>query len=198
MNFLPFPHQRTISHHSHAPTCRPTNRLTIRPLFPQCVFSLSHFFSPLSHFFSVSTMKLSNSVSSKRRKQRKNHFSAPSSTRRKIMTAALNKANRGQYGVKRAPIRTDDVVQIVRGEHKGKEAKVLAVYRKKFVIHLERTTRNKVNQQPINIGIHPSSVQIVKLKMTHDRQLMFDRMKANKEAAKGKGKYTEAETAEVD
>ena len=43
------------------------------------------------------------------------------------------------------PIRKDDEVHIVRGTYKGREGKVIQVYRKKWVIHVERVTRDKVN-----------------------------------------------------
>ena len=43
------------------------------------------------------------------------------------------------------PIRKDDEVQVVRGNYKGREGKVVQVYRKKWVIHIERITREKVN-----------------------------------------------------
>ncbi len=43
------------------------------------------------------------------------------------------------------PIRKDDEVQVVRGTFKGREGKVTTVYRRKWVIHIERITREKVN-----------------------------------------------------
>lgn len=43
------------------------------------------------------------------------------------------------------PIRKDDEVTVVRGTYKGREGKVVQVYRKKWVIHIERITREKVN-----------------------------------------------------
>ena len=45
------------------------------------------------------------------------------------------------------PIRKDDEVQIVRGDNNyiGREGKVVQVYRKKWVIHVERLTKDKVN-----------------------------------------------------
>lgn len=47
-----------------------------------------------------STMKYSERVTSSRRKCRKAHFSAPSSERRKIMSAALSPELRNKYGVR--------------------------------------------------------------------------------------------------
>ena len=43
------------------------------------------------------------------------------------------------------PIRKDDEVQIVRGTFKGRDGKVTQVYRKKYIIHIERITREKNN-----------------------------------------------------
>lgn len=33
----------------------------------------------------------------------------------------------------------------MRGEHKSKDGKITQVYRKKFVVHVERVSRDKVN-----------------------------------------------------
>ena len=97
------------------------------------------------------------------------------------------------------PVRKDDEVQVVRGTFKNREGKVVAVYRKKWVIHIERLNRDKVNGQAVPVGIDPSKVVITKLKMDKDRKALLDRK--GKAAEKGKGKFTEAEVqamAEVD
>jgi len=43
------------------------------------------------------------------------------------------------------PIRKEDEVEIVRGTFKGRDGKVTDVYRKKYVIHVEKITREKAN-----------------------------------------------------
>merc|ERR1712025_335340 len=137
-------------------------------------------------------MKYSSNVSSSRRKSRKAHFNAPSSVRRKIMSAHLNKELIQKYHVKSMPIRKDDEVIVVRGINRGREGKVIQVYRKKYVIHIERVTREKMNGSTVNVGIHPSNVMITKLKLDKDRRAILDRKDTTKELAKGKGKYSEA------
>merc|ERR1711912_121551 len=137
-----------------------------------------------------SVMKFSANVSSSRRKSRKAHFTAPSSVRRKIMSAHLNKELSQKYHVKSMPIRNDDEVIVVRGSHRGREGKVIQVYRKKYVIHIERVTREKSNGSTVNVGIHPSNVMITKLKLDKDRRAILDRKDTTKELAKGKGKYS--------
>merc|ERR1711985_15149 len=132
-------------------------------------------------------------VASSRRKSRKAHFTAPSSVRRKIMSAHLNKELSHKHHVKSMPIRKDDEVIVVRGSHRGREGKVIQVYRKKYVIHIERVTREKSNGSTVNVGIHPSNVTITKLKLDKDRRAILERKDTTKELAKGKGKYVEDE-----
>merc|ERR1711863_234529 len=132
-----------------------------------------------------------------RRKNRKRHFEAPSHIRRKLMSSPLNKELREKYGVKSMPIRKDDEVQVVRGQYKGQQVgKVVQCYRKKFVVYIERIQREKASGATVYVGIHPSKVSIVKLKMDKDRKLIIDRRAKGRAAATGKdkGKYTE-ETA---
>ncbi|CAO3649531.1 unnamed protein product [Cunninghamella blakesleeana] len=120
-------------------------------------------------------------VSSSRRKSRKAHFTAPSHIRQKIMSAALSKELREKYNVRSLPVRRDDEVTVVRGTYKGREGKVVQVYRKKYVIHIERVTREKANGATVPIGIHPSNVVINKVKIDRNRQAKLDR-KGKKEA----------------
>merc|ERR1711903_403863 len=137
-------------------------------------------------------MKFSANVSASRRKSRKAHFSAPSSERRKIMSAHLNKDLNQKYHVKSMSIRKDDEVIVVRGSNRGREGKVIQVYRKKYLIHIERVTREKSNGSTVNVGIHPSNVSITKLKLDKDRRAILDRKDTTKDLAKGKGKYSES------
>merc|ERR1712124_65120 len=138
------------------------------------------------------TMKFSSTVSSSRRKARKAHFTAPSSVRRTLMGGHLNKELSQKYHVKSMPIRKDDEVIVMRGSNEGREGKVIQVYRKKFVIHIERVTREKSSGSTVNVGIHPSNVMITKLKLDKDRRKILDRKDTSKAQVKGKGKYTEA------
>ncbi|KAL1873085.1 hypothetical protein VTK73DRAFT_1137 [Phialemonium thermophilum] len=133
--------------------------------------------------------KVNKSVHSSRRKSRKAHFTAPSSVRRVIMSAPLSKELREKYNVRSIPIRKGDEVQVVRGSNKDKEGKVTSVYRLKYVIHIERVTREKTSGQSVPVGIHPSKVVITKLKLDKDRENILERIKNGREQAlKGKGK----------
>lgn len=91
--------------------------------------------------------------------------------------------------VRSIPIRKDDEVTIVRGLNKDKEGKVTSVYRLKYVIHIERVTRDKASGQSVPLGIHPSNVVITKLKLDKDREDILARSKAGRDqVAKAKAK----------
>merc|ERR1711904_70670 len=121
----------------------------------------------------TTAMKFSPNVSSSRRKSRNAHFNAPSSVRRKIMSAHLNKELIQKYHVKSMPIRKDDEVIVVRGINRGREGKGIQGNRKKY-------------------GIHPSNVMITKLKLDKDRRAILERKDTSKATEKGKGKYSES------
>ena len=142
-------------------------------------------------------MKMNKLITSSRRKNRKRHFNAPSHQRRIIMSSPLSKELRQKYGVRSVPIRKDDEVQVVRGHYKGQQVgKIVQVYRKKYVVNIERIQREKANGASVHVGIHPSKVVIVKLKMDRDRKVLLDRRAKGKQLAeKGKGKHSEESVA---
>merc|ERR1712038_1601218 len=142
-------------------------------------------------------MKLNPNVSSSRRKNRSRHFNAPSHIRRKLMSSPLSKELKEKYGVKSMPIRKDDEVQVVRGQYKGQQVgKVVQCYRKKFVVYIERIQREKASGASVYVGIHPSKVCIVKLKMDKGRKEILERRAKGRRDAKGeKGKYDAMETS---
>lgn len=52
--------------------------------------------------------------------------------------------------------------QVVRGHYKGQQiGKVVQVYRKKYVIYIERVQREKANGTTVHVGIHPSKVSLI-------------------------------------
>lgn len=80
------------------------------------------------------------------------------------------------------PVRKDDEVLIVRGKYKGREGKVTQVsrglafdlyfvrtdsqvYRKKWVIYVDRVHIEKSNAATVPVGISPSNVVITSLKV---------------------------------
>lgn len=66
-------------------------------------------------------------------------------------------------------------MKVVRGNFKGKEGKIVQVYRKKYVVHVERCTRDKANGQTIHVGIDASNCILTKIKMDKSRKAILDR-----------------------
>ena len=91
------------------------------------------------------------------------------------------------------PVVKGDKVKVLRGNYKGKEGKVVEVYRKKWVIHIEGITRDKVNGSSAKVGIDASKVEITELKLNKDRKDILER----KNQAKTQ-KYTEKEMTNLD
>ncbi|XP_077992357.1 large ribosomal subunit protein uL24-like [Glandiceps talaboti] len=154
------------------------------------------FFFGCHSVYELVKMKLNPFVSSSRRKNRQRHFNAPSHIRRKLMSSPLSKELRQKYNVRSMPIRKDDEVQVTRGHYKGQQVgKVVQVYRKKMVIFIERIQREKANGASVHVGIHPSKVVIVKLKLDKDRKKILDKKAKSRAADKTKGKHTEESVA---
>ena len=126
-------------------------------------------------------MKFSKNVSSSRHNARRAYFTAPSHVRRVLMSAPLSKELKEKHHVNALPIRKDDEVLVTRGSFKGRDGKVTEVYRKKYVIHIDKATREKPNGQTVSVGIHPSNVVITKLKMDHNREAILARRDASKQ-----------------
>merc|ERR1712086_1158726 len=121
-------------------------------------------------------MKFSTDVSSSPRKSR---FAAPSSVRRKLMSASLSKELRRQYGVRSLPIRKNDEVRLVRGKNTDSETtgQVTCVYRKRWYVNVDFLERSKCNKSAVPLNIHPSNLVITKIMMDKDREALLARKK---------------------
>ena len=74
----------------------------------------------------------------------------------------------------------------MRGNHKGHKGKIIQVFRKKWVIHIDKLTKNKANGAPYQIPIDPSKVAITKVKEGKDRLARITKVAAGVAARKGK------------
>uniref|UniRef100_A0A0A9WV37 60S ribosomal protein L26 n=1 Tax=Lygus hesperus TaxID=30085 RepID=A0A0A9WV37_LYGHE len=140
-------------------------------------------------------MKFNRMVTMSARKNRRRHFNAPSHIRRRMMSAPLSKELRQRYNVRSLPVRKGDEVMIVRGHYKSQQlSKIMQVFRKKFVVMLERVEREKANGAMVPVGIHPSNLVIGKLKINDDRKKILNRRCSQKSTA-DKEKITEESVA---
>ena len=114
------------------------------------------------------------------------------------MSSALSVELRNKYHVRSMPVRKDDEVKVVRGNYNGREGKVMQCYRKKWVIHIERITREKASGATVQVGIHPSKCVITKLKLDKDRKSILDRKNRDTKSDAAKGKFSEKDVAMAD
>merc|ERR1719498_2269565 len=132
-------------------------------------------------------MKTHTSVSSQRRKSRKAHFTAPSSIRRRMMSCLLSKELRTKYDCRSVPVRKGDTVEIMRGSKengvRGKQGKVLTVYRKRWAIHVEKVVRDKKNGSQVQVPISASNCVITALKLDKSRKALLKRRNKSAKAS---------------
>ena len=126
---------------------------------------------------------MAKTLTSKPSKQRKRLYTAPLHIRYKLLAAPLAPELREKYGFRSLPVRVGDKVQVLRGDFKGFEGKVLSVNRKKFRITIEGITREKVDGTTINVPIHPSKVMITELNLDDKwrRKIIERKSKAKEE-----------------
>jgi len=140
---------------------------------------------------------MAKTLTSKPSKQRKRLFTAPLHVRYKILSAPLAPELREKYGFRSLPVRVGDKVQVMRGDFKGFEGKILSVDRKKFRITIEGITREKVDGTTINVPIHPSKVMITELNLNDKwRRKIIERKSKAKEELKRRKEEEEKKAKE--
>ena len=105
-------------------------------------------------------------VSSSPRKQRKRMYTMPIHARRKRLSAHLAGDLIEKYNTRSFPVRTGDVVKILRGSMRGHVGKVVDVDTKKMKIHVEGATITKTDGTQLPMKIDPSNVIITKLDLS--------------------------------
>lgn len=134
----------------------------------------------LKHY-SVGKVRVMKVVSKKPRKKRKGLYEAPSHVRRKSFSANLSPELRDKHGAKSVPVRMDDTVTIVRGDFAGMEGKVTRLDSKNYRIYVEGVTREKVDGSTVLVSVHPSKVEIKRLKLDDKwRKKILDRKMTSK------------------
>jgi large subunit ribosomal protein L24 len=99
------------------------------------------------------------------RKQRKFLYNAPLHVRRKILSAHLSKELRTKYKRRGFPIRKDDEVEVMRGEHRKRRGKISKVDLKKYKVYVEGITIKRTDGTERQIAFHPSNLKIVNLNL---------------------------------
>ena len=99
------------------------------------------------------------------RKQRKYRYNAPLHIKRKFMSVNLAKDLRIIHKKKSTIVRKGDKIKILRGQFKGKIAKVEKVLTKYEKLYIEGITITKKDGNKVFYPVQPSNVQIIELKI---------------------------------
>mmetsp|Transcript_5700 Transcript_5700/g.11767 ORF Transcript_5700/g.11767 Transcript_5700/m.11767 type:complete len:144 (+) Transcript_5700:703-1134(+) len=90
------------------------------------------------------------------------------------MNANLSKELQAQHGVWSMPICKDDEVLITRGMYETRKGKFTAVYGKKWVVHVECISWEKINGASVLVGIPALALVITKLKLHKDQKAKLE------------------------
>lgn len=108
------------------------------------------------------------------RKQRKALHDAPWHRRRRLVSAHLSETyleDRKRKLPRSLPVRTGDIVKVVRGDDAGREGKVASVDYRGLRVLIEGLTHAKADGTQVAKPIHPSNLVIMKLDETDPRRL---------------------------
>lgn len=99
------------------------------------------------------------------RKQRKARYNASLHQRQKLMSAPLSPELKAKYNKRNLPVKLDDTVMVMRGDHTGTEGKVELVNLKHGTIVVEGVSVPKADGTEVPRPIYPSNVMITKLEL---------------------------------
>lgn len=99
------------------------------------------------------------------RKQRKARYNASLHQRQKLMSAPLSPELKAKYNKRNLPVKLDDTVMVMRGDHTGTEGKVELVNLKHGTIVVEGVSVAKADGTEVPRPIYPSNVMITKLEL---------------------------------
>ena len=86
-----------------------------------------------------------------------------------MVCAHVSKELRKTIGKRSLRVKRGYTVKIMRGAHKGKEAKIVKVMLKEGKVHLEGITRRKSDGKEVPLPIDPSNLLIVQLESTEGK-----------------------------
>ena len=103
-------------------------------------------------------------ISSKNpKKQRKYRIRAPKHIKSGFMVSSLDKKLRDKHGKRSIRVRPGDKVVVMRGNYKGREAKVDRVDVQRQKVYLEKVETPKKAGQPAQVPFDASNLKIVEL-----------------------------------
>ncbi|HEV2449447.1 MAG TPA: 50S ribosomal protein L24 [Thermoplasmata archaeon] len=100
------------------------------------------------------------------RKQRRYHFTAPASVRRRWLSAPLSRELRARYGRRQLPIRKGDSVLVTSGSYVGREERVAKIDTRGGTITLDNVTLKKADAKLKELPLRPSHLLLTRLNLS--------------------------------
>ena len=104
------------------------------------------------------------------RKQRKQSETAPLHERQNQVRATLTEELREEYGQRNVRVNAGDTVEVLRGDHAGTEAEVVAVDLSSERITVEDVTVEKADGEEVPRPIPASNVRVTDLDLSDERR----------------------------
>lgn len=104
------------------------------------------------------------------RKQRKALFRASLHTRHKLLGTHLSKELRIKFKKRALPVRKGDKVKVMRGEHRGKIAKVTEVYPQDGSVYLDGLMVTKNDGTKKHVPFRPSNLLLMEMELEDKRR----------------------------
>ena len=114
------------------------------------------------------------------RKQRKYRYNAPLHIRGKFINAHLSPELRKKYNFRSLRLKTGDKVKIMRGQHKGKEEKVIEIDLKKSKVYLDKIIVTRIDGNTAKIPFNTSNLMITDLDLSDKKRKQKIESKINK------------------
>jgi len=103
-------------------------------------------------------------------KERTRKRNAPLHERHDQVRATLSADLREEYGQRSVRVNAGDTVEVLRGDHAGEEADVIAVDLKDEVVHVEDVTVEKADGEEVPRPLDASNLRVTELDLEDDRR----------------------------
>ena len=103
-------------------------------------------------------------------KQRTQTRNAPLHERHDQVRSTLADDLREQYGQRSVRVNAGDTVEVLRGDHAGEEAEVIAVDLADEVVHVEGVTVEKADGEEVPRPLDASNLRVTDLDLEDDRR----------------------------
>lgn len=104
------------------------------------------------------------------RKQRLYSYNAPMHVKSKMICSHLSKDLQKKYKIRSLRVIKDDTVNIMSGDFKNKQGKVIRINTKKMAVFVDIAKRKRMDGSEIFVPLNASNLQIIELNLNNPRR----------------------------